>query len=156
LGTEWTEVDERVLRWVAAKPPVLEQPSEIPDFPITEPVPFEGIEGLDSRQVSDALYRLKVHGFIAGGEDNMGNFTMWWQLRLAPRGLQYLGEWPDLDKVASALSIRNVLLEIAKEAPTDSQQALKRTAGLLGRTTGEAVREALGELASETTREVLE
>lgn len=144
----WTDVDERVLRWLASKPPVLEQPSEIPSFAISEPVPFEEIEGVDSREVSDALYRLLMHGFIAGGEDNIGNFTMWWQLRLGPKGLQYLGEWPDLDRVASALSIRNILLELAKEAPAEEQKALKRTAGLLARTSGEVVRDALGDLRS--------
>lgn len=156
MGIEWTEVDERVLRWVAEKPPVLEQPSEIPEFPITDPVPFAEIEGLDSRQVSDALYRLTLHGFVAGGEDNMGNFTMWWQLRLAPRGLHYLGEWPDLDKIGSALSVRNVLLELAKDAPPEEEKALKRTGGLISRTAGEVVQDALSELSSEATREALQ
>jgi len=155
MSTTWTTVDERVLRWVLAQLPTLEQPSEIRDYPTREPQPFPEIEGLDTRQVSEALYRLKSHGLIDGGEDDMGRMVLWWRVRVTARGLQVLGEWPDLDCIASAVSIRNVLLELAGDAPAEEQKALKRAAGLLGRTSAEVVRDALAELSSDATREAM-
>jgi hypothetical protein len=156
VTTTWTEIDERVLRWVFSQPPTLDQQSEIPEYPTWEPVPFPELEGLDTRQVSEALHRLKSHGLIAGGDDDMGRSTLWWRLRPTAFGLRVLGEWPDLDQVASALSLRNVLLELSKDAPARGQKALKRAAGLLGRTSAEVVRDALSELSSDATREALE
>lgn len=86
----------------------------------------------------------------------MGRSTLWWRLRVTAVGLQVLGEWPDLDRVASAVSLRNVLLQLAGEAPQDEQKSLKRAAGLLGRTSAAVVRDALAELSSDAAREVVE
>jgi hypothetical protein len=86
----------------------------------------------------------------------MGRAVLWWRLRVTGLGLQVLGEWPDLDRIASAVSIRNVLVELSNDALPEEQKALKRAAGLLGRTSAEAVRDALAELGSDATREALE
>jgi hypothetical protein len=64
-----------------------------------------------------------------------------------------LGEWPDLDRVASAQGLTVLLAELADEASdADDKKALRRTAGAIGRL-GEGIVnstvEALGnELAS--------
>jgi hypothetical protein len=156
MGTTWSDVDERVLGWVFELPPTFDQPSEIPEYPTWEPQPFPEIEGLDTRQVSDALYRLRSHGLVAGGDQDMGRVVLWWRLRVTARGLQVLGEWPDLDQLASAVSVRNVLLQLARDAPPEQQKPLKRAAGLLGRTSAEVVRDAVAQLSSEATREAME
>lgn len=156
MGTTWSDVDERVLRWVSELPPTLDQPSEIPEYPTWEPQPFPKIDWLDTRQVSDALYRLRSHGLVAGEDQDMGRAVLWWRLRATSRGLQVLGEWPDLDQLASAVSVRNVLLQLARNAPPDRQKPLKRAAGLLARTSAEVVRDAVADLSSEATREAIE
>lgn len=140
--TMWQRVDERVLRWVAALPPAFSN-QEIYDFPAHPPVPFAALPGLDTAEVGASLRRLADAGFIAGHAD----YESWWDLRFAPRGLVYLGEWPDLELVASAATLHRVLRAVAAEAPAQERDALVRSAGVVGRTVDAVVRDTLGEVA---------
>jgi hypothetical protein len=140
--TMWQRVDERVLRWVAGLPPAFSN-QEIYDFPAHPPQPFVPLPGLDTAEVGASMRRLSDAGFIAGRSD----YESWWDLRLAPRGLVYLGEWPDLELVASAATLHRVLRALAEEAPAGERDALVRTAGVIGRTVDTVVRDTLGEVA---------
>jgi hypothetical protein len=155
MARSWEEVDERVLRWVLERPSPLED-AEILEFALSDPPPFPAIEGLDTRQVSTALYRLASADLIAGRYDNLGNSADWWHLRVAPLGLKVLGEWPDLERIASAVGIRELLLNLAEAAEPEQQTTLRRAAGLVGRTSSEIVRQTIATLASDAAKETLE
>jgi hypothetical protein len=155
VATAWEEVDERVLRWVLERPSPLEE-TKMLEFPLSDPQPFAAIEGLDTRQVSDALHRLASADLITGRYDNLGSSADWWHLRVAPLGLKVLGEWPDLERVVSAVGIRELLLRMAEGAEPEEQTTLRRTAGLIGRTSGEIVRQTMATLGSDAAKEALE
>jgi hypothetical protein len=142
MDTLWERVDERVLRWVAALPPAFENDS-ILDFPTRPPRPFEPITGLDTQEVGEALRRLYEAGFIGGKND----YDSWYDLRLAPRGLVLLGEWPDFELAASAAALHNVLRAVAEQAPEAERDAIVRAAGVLGRTVDDVVRGTLADVA---------
>ncbi len=62
------------------------------------------------------------------------HYARWSQLRLTAHGLVLLGEWPDLDRVASAQGLTVLLAELAEEAgDTDDKKALRMAAGAVGR-----------------------
>ena len=154
--TTWETTDEPVLRWVAALPGPLVY-HDIHEFNRSVPTPFDPIPGLDSGQVAAALLRLSSASLIGGRFDDLGSRLMCWNLYVAPRGLQVFGEWPDLNAVASAVGMRRLLLELADETSDPAEQgALKGAAGLVGRTTNEVIRDAIGELAADATKEVIE
>lgn len=154
--TTWEAIDEPVLRWVAALPSPLVH-HDIHEFNRSNPEPFDPSPDLDSAQVAAALLRLQSAGLIGGRFDDLGSSVMCWQLYVAPRGLQVLGEWPDLHAVASAVGMRRLLLALAEQASDPGEQgALKGTAGLVGRTANEVIRDAIGELAADATKEVME
>ena len=140
----WQRVDERVLGWVATLPPAFST-EQIYDFPTLPPELFAPLPGLDTRDVGESLRRLADFGFIAGKIDRSGE--SWWDLRLAPRGLVYLGEWPDLELVASAAALHRVLRALADEAPDEQRDALVRSAGVVGRTVDAVLRDTLSEVA---------
>lgn len=135
--TLWTDVDEPVLRWVASLPPSLEM--QMFDFELDEPKPFEPIEGLETRQVHDALARLASHGLIDSRESPTMGQTSWHALRVTARGLIVLEEWPDLDRVASAAAIHRLLTLLADGAPEEEKPALRRAAGAVSRTASEVI-----------------
>jgi hypothetical protein len=138
----WDRVDERVLLWVASLPPSFTS-DEILDFPSHSPPQFEPIEGLDTREVGEALRRLYDAGFIRGKND----YESWFELRLGPNGLIYLGEWPDIELAASALTLHNLLRAVAEQAPVDDRDAITRAAGVVGRTVDGVIRDTLAEVA---------
>lgn len=154
--TTWETIDEPVLRWVAALPGPLVH-HDIHEFNRSDPEPFDPIPKLDSAQVASGLLRLSSSGLIGGRFDDLGSTVMCWHLYVAPRGLQVLGEWPDLDAVASAVGMRRLLLALAEQASDSTEQgALKGAAGLVGRTTTEVIRDAIGELAADATKAAIE
>jgi hypothetical protein len=144
VATLWDRVDERVLAWVAALPPAFSS-SEIHDFSPRPPEPFEPLPDLDTREVGESLRRLHEAGFISGESKH----DSWWDLRLAPRGLVCLGEWPDIDLVASSITLHRVLLAVAEDAPEAERDVVTRAAGVLGRTVDGVVRDTLAEIAHE-------
>lgn len=148
----WERVDGRVLRWVASLPPSFTT-NEIIELPVHPPIPFDEIPGLDTGEVAAGLRRLVDAGFVAGRGEQMD--MLWWDLRLAPRGLVYLGEWPDLELVASAATLHRLLRAVAAEAPRDERDALVRSAGVLGRTVDAVIRDTLSEVAHATGEDIV-
>lgn len=139
--TTWQRVDEPVLRWVASLPPSLTT-GEILD--LSHRAETSPVEGLEPLEVDRSLRRLLDGGFISGNGDAM---NLWWRLRLAPRGLVYLGEWPDIELVASAATLHRVLRTLAEDAPEDERDAVNRAAGVVARTVDGVLRDTLAEVA---------
>jgi hypothetical protein len=141
--TLWERVDEPVLRWVATLPPVME--FALVQLEIREPV--EEIDGLDSRTVNESLRRLQSHHLIDGEEHQTTHHSTWSKLRLTALGLIVLGEWPDLDRVASAVALRRLLLGAAEEAPDSEKAGLRRAAGAIARVSDDVLRDVITEVA---------
>ncbi len=131
----WTEIDERVLRWLLDQDSNPDWNGRIKLVVHGEPQPFRDLNGeIDSRQADEALTRLQSYGLIAGVRTGTVMVAFWSGLRLAPRGLILLGEWPDLDRVASLEGLQAVFAGLAKQAEdADDRTALRRTAGAIGR-----------------------
>jgi hypothetical protein len=75
----------------------------------------------------------------------MGNST-WSRLRVTAAGLIVLGEWPDLDRVATASSLHELLRALSEDAP-EERSALRRTAGSVARTADEVLRGTAADIA---------
>jgi hypothetical protein len=131
----WTEIDERVLRWLLDQDSKPGWDGRIQLTVYGEPQPFQDLNGeIDSRQADEALTRLHSYGLIAGFRTGTAMAAFWSGLRLAPRGLILLGEWPDLDRVASVGGLQAVFAGLAKQAEdAGDKTALRRTAGAIGR-----------------------
>lgn len=130
----WTESDEPVLRWLQA-----EVPSFLPEtwhlrLGLRDSVePSEEVPELNTEQVDQALTRLQEHGLIAGKRQETIGYASWSGLRVTARGLQVLGEWPDLDQLTSAVGIKMLLNELAQSAgDPEDQGALRRMVGVIG------------------------
>lgn len=143
----WTDVDEPVLRWLAEQPP-----SFIPDVwqwqleLRPEPTPNE-VGNLDSVQVDEALTRLYDHGLVDGRRTETISYARWSRLRLTGHGLLILGEWPDLDRLASAAGLRLLLTRLAEEAPdADERGNLRQLVGFLSQLGEDVVTETLTEV----------
>lgn len=149
--TLWDRVDEPVLRWVASLAPTLAFESwEIKE---RDSEPFRPIKGLRSDEVQQALERLVSHGLIDGQAARSMRDTTWSRLRVTARGWIVLGKWPDLDRVASAAGLHRLLTALADEAPEEDRTAVRRAAGVIGRTADEVVRGTAADLANELGRE---
>jgi hypothetical protein len=114
---------------------------------IREPEPFQEIAPLSSAQVDEALRRLRSHGLIDGDDSQIPASSKWSRLRVTAYGWIVLGEWPDLDRVASAASLHRLLRAVAEQAPQQEKKALIRAAGVIGRTGNDVLRETIAELA---------
>ncbi len=137
----WDAVDDLVLRWLFAQDSNPDWDGRLRDLvlrPTPEPqTAFD--DDLDARQVDEALTRLKGYGLLVGERHETTHYAYWSQLRLTADGLVVLGEWPDLDRVASAQGMVALLTELAEEATdTEDQRALRKAAGSIGRL-GDAV-----------------
>jgi hypothetical protein len=152
VATRWERVDERVLRWVSGIPSSL-QPI-VYSFEEREPVPDEDLTGLNSREVNDSLHRLLSHRLIYGRPRPGMQHTTWARLRITAYGLRVLGEWPDLDLVASAAALHHILRHLGEEAPEESKGPLVRAAGVVGRTADEIVRGTATDIARTIGKEV--
>jgi hypothetical protein len=136
--TLWDRVDDRVLRWVTSLPPSLE--GRIYELELRQPEPFTGIEGLVSRAVDESLIRLVGYGLVEGGRNDFGVSVTWSGLRVTAQGFMVLGEWPDLEQVLTAASLRLWLENLARDAPDAEQSALRRAAEAAGRFGDDVVR----------------
>lgn len=103
------------------------------------------VDGVEPANVDAALHRLESAGFISGNSDP--GMRLWWRLRLAPNGLVYLGEWPDVELATSSAALRTVLRTLADDAPADERDALARAAGFVGRTMDGVLRDTVNTLA---------
>ena len=86
----------------------------------------------------------------------MSGRTTWTNLRLTSLGLVAIGEWPDLDLIASAAGIHDVLDALADAAPEEERSFLRRTAGTVGRLGDEIVRSTLSGIAGDLGKDVVE
>ncbi len=120
---------------------------ELHEFEFREPQAFEPIPGLDSRDVDASLKRLVSYGLVDGTESPSMGRTVWGKLRVTAAGWVVLGEWPDLDRVATATSLHRLLRTLADEAPEEERPALIRAAGVVSRTADEVVRGAAADIA---------
>ena len=87
---------------------------------------------MDSEHLDQALVRLLEHGLVDGKRQETIGFASWTGLRVTARGMQVLGEWPDLDQLASAVGVKMLLNELAKSAPNEEQSSLRRMVGVIG------------------------
>jgi hypothetical protein len=149
--TIWERVDEPVLRWVASLPGLT---GEMYDLEVGEAQPFEHVPGLDSAEVDASLRRLLSHGLVDGRVAAATQTSLWSSLRVTAHGLIYLGEWPDLDRVASALSLHGLLRALAEQAGEDASPALRRAAGVVSRTSDDVLRGTASELAHDLGKEI--
>ena len=127
---------------------------ELYELEFREPEPFAAIDGLSTRDVRDSLHRLRSHRLIDGDDSLSTQDETWHKLRVTAFGWIVLGEWPDLDRVASAASIHRLLRALAEEAPEAEQSALRRAAGVVSRTADEVIRGTAADIAGEVGREV--
>jgi hypothetical protein len=127
---------------------------EIREFRLAEPEAFAAIPGLSSREVHESLKRLASHGLVDGDEGPPLQTVHWSKLRVTAFGWMVLGEWPDLDRVASAASIYRLLHALAESAPEEERGALVRAAGAVSRTADEVVRGTIADVAGTVGREV--
>jgi hypothetical protein len=131
----WAGIDQRVLRWVLEQSDAPEWRSRIIELTLRpEPEPcaeFDG--GPNTLQMDEALLRLRGYGLTAGNRHET-EAAIWSHLRITADGLILLGEWPDLDRVASFEGVQVMLAALAKKAEDpDDKSALRRTAGAIGR-----------------------
>jgi hypothetical protein len=63
------------------------------------------------------------------------------------------GEWPDLDRVATAAGMHRLLRALAEDAPEEEASALRRAAGALSRTANDVIPSTAAELAHDAGRE---
>jgi hypothetical protein len=138
-------IDEPMLRWVATLPPSLAM--ELHKLQIRKPELFPHVDGVDSRQSHESLLRLLSAELIGSDHSPTTHYESWFKLRLTARGWIVLGEWPDLDRVATAVSIQSLLRALAEDAPEEERPALLRAAGVASRTIDDVVRETLAEVA---------
>ncbi|MDX6591757.1 MAG: hypothetical protein QOJ13_953 [Gaiellales bacterium] len=145
----WSRVDEPILRWVAALPSTLAGDAiryTVADAEFDEDVP--GVTGADAEA---SFTRLLGAGLVTasdrGGTMGPARRDSLSNLRVTPAGLVLLGEWPDMERIATASGVHHLLRAVAEQAPDEQQTALRRAAGLVGRTMDGVVRDTLMQTA---------
>jgi hypothetical protein len=130
----WIESDEPTLRWLREQGSSFLPETWIFRLGLRQSVePAAEVPSLDSEQMDRALTRLYEHGLIDGRRQEAIGFASWSGLRVTARGMQVLGEWPDLDQLTSAVGMKMLLDELAKSAPdVEDQGALRRMVGVVG------------------------
>src|SRR4051812_32993505 len=114
----WSDVDEPVLRWVGSLDSTfLPQPIGF-RLGLRDGIedPSEEVPSLSSELVDESLRRLLDHGLISGRRKEAIGFADWARLRITGQGRQVLGDWPDLDRVASVEGMQLLLDALADEA----------------------------------------
>jgi hypothetical protein len=151
--TLWDRVDEPILRWVAALSSALDPTATPLVLELSEPESFPDVPSLTSRDVQESLRRLQAHGLIDGQEAAaIGNST-WSSLRVTAAGLIVLGEWPDLDRAASAASLYRLLRDLSDGALDVDRSALRRAAGVVAKYGDEVLRGTVADVAGAAAEE---
>jgi hypothetical protein len=148
MSTLWQTVDEPMLRWLASLP-AKDVFNLLLSLGTREPETFTHVDGITSIDARDSLRRLVSHGLISGREKESIGGSVWYRLRVAANGLIVLGEWPDLDRVASAASLHRLLVALADEAPDQEKKGLRRAAGSIGNLGDGIVHDTVAEIAHE-------
>jgi hypothetical protein len=146
--TTWTEIDEPILRWLLERE---EDPGWTGRLHLTmrpEPETLSQFGGLDNAEVDAALVPLADHMLIAGNRGETTGYARWTSLRLRADGLILLGEWPDLDRIASATGLETLIAALAEDAEdAEDRTALRRTAGAVGRLGEGVIEETIASIA---------
>lgn len=146
--TTWTEIDEPILRWLLERE---EDPKWTGRLHLTmrpEPETLSQFGGLDNAEVDAALVRLADHMLIAGNRGETTGYARWTSLRLRADGLILLGEWPDLDRIASATGLQTLIAALAEDAEdAEDRTALRRTASAVGRLGEGVIEETIASIA---------
>ena len=154
--TTWDRVDEPVLRWIRDDWPLKLGERHQYTFETRPPEPIPELDDLPSDELHESLRRLYeaelIDGLVA---EAMGGTTTWTNLRLTSLGLVAIGEWPDLDLIASAVGIHDVLDALADAAPEEERSFLRRAAGTVGRLGDEIVRSTLSGIAGDLGKDVV-
>jgi hypothetical protein len=151
--TLWNRVDEPILGWVASLGSGLGSRATQVNLEL-EPQPFAPVPGLTSQDAHESLLRLRSYGLIDGREAAAFGNSTWSSLRVTARGLIVLGEWPDLDRVATAASLHQLLRALSEDAPEPDQTALRRAAGVVGRTVDDVLRGTAADVAAAAGEEL--
>jgi hypothetical protein len=153
----WDRVDEPVLRWIRDDWPLKLGERHQYTFDTRPPEPIPELDNLPSDELHESLLRLHeaelIDGLVA---EAMSGSTTWTNLRLTSLGLVAIGEWPDLDLIASAVGIHDVLDALADAAPEEERSFLRRAAGTVGRLGDEIVRSTLSGIAGDLGKDVVE
>ena len=129
----WDRIDLPVLRYVQTFPYHMQwhfdrkgQDEELPQF---------GGEELDQ-----ALRRLEGYGLVTWRHRNeTTGYFVYTHLRLTPRGLRVLEEWPPAEEAQIGAALVQVLLALAEDADEPEAKLLRRAAGAAGRFAGDVV-----------------
>lgn len=155
--TTWDRVDEPVLRWIRDDWPLKLGERHQYTFETRPPEPIPELDDLPSDELHESLRRLYeaelIDGLVA---EAMSGRTTWTNLRLTSLGLVAIGEWPDLDLIASAVGIHDVLDALADAAPEEERSFLRRAAGTVGRLGDEIVRSTLSGIAGDLAKDAVE
>jgi hypothetical protein len=131
--TVWSDVDERVLLWVAEDRPA-GWPSSQLTLNIRPDEASEELPGLMASQVDRALQRLADYGLIgvATPRHETIGYAVYSGLRVTALGHRLLGGWPDLDEISTVDALRLALEAIAEAAPAKERPRLRRAIGVVG------------------------
>jgi hypothetical protein len=151
--TLWDRVDEPILRWVASLGSVMDSDNRL-DLELREPEPFDPVPGLMSGDVQQSIKRLRSHRLIEGNEAAASGNSTWTRLRVTAAGLILLGEWPDLDRVATAAPLYRLLRGLSDNAPGEADRtALRKAAGVVAKYGDEVLRGTAADVAGAAGKE---
>lgn len=137
----WDRIDLPVLRYVEEFPYHMQ-------WQFNRRGPTEELPEFEGEELDDALRRLEGHRLVWWHEriETIGLFVFV-RLRLTPRGLRVLGEWPPSEGAQLGSALVQVLLLLADDADEPEAKPLRRAAGAVGRFAGDVVSDvAKGEL----------
>jgi hypothetical protein len=146
--TTWTEIDEPILRWFLEREEDPEWTGRLHLTMRPQPEPLPEFGGLDNMQVDAALVRLQDHMLISGERTETTGYARWSWLRLRAEGLILLGEWPDLDQIASAIGLQTLIAALADDVDdAEDRRSLRQTAGAVGRLGEGVIEETIASIA---------
>jgi hypothetical protein len=130
LMSTWSEI----LQWLQSRPSsALPQPWQLKLGLRREVEPPDEVPGVNSEEMGGALIRLEDHGLIAGRRQETIGYAYWSGLRVTASGMRVLGEWPDLDRLTTAVGLKLLIYELAEAAgDVNDQGALRRLVGVIG------------------------
>ena len=137
----WDRIDLPVLRYVHGFPYDME-------WRFDRRGPTEELPEFEGEEVDESLRRLHGHGLVWWHDrtETIGFFS-YVRLRLMPRGLRVLGEWPPSEEAQLGTALVQVLLTLANDAEEPEAKPLRRAAGAVGRFASDVVFDvAKGEL----------
>lgn len=98
--TTWDDIDEPVLRFVAAQGSSM-PPSWVWRLELRPTIASTEVKGVDERQIDEAMLGLQSAGLVDVRQrvETIG-YAVWTRPRVTALGSMVPGMWPDLDQVA--------------------------------------------------------